>query len=142
MNCIFLRYFIGLGTQDRSPGRFLCSHSITQKRFRHTGFGPRHGVRDAGESVGRGLGYCTKSHFAKKAHLMSSSCFISFKLSSGFPPLLYCPLSLETNYIPERLRSGDKGLDSGFRHESVLQRAYKTLQVGLRVERLMMSDGK
>lgn len=142
MNCIFLRHFIGLGTQDHSPEG---SEPLipSERRLRHTGFGPRHGVRDVSESlVGRRLVDCIKSRFAKKVLLMSFCSFISFKLSDGFPPPLYPPLGLETNYIPGRLRSGDKGLDSGFRHEAVLQCAYKTLQVGLRVERLMLTDGK
>lgn len=68
--------------------------------------------------------------------------FISFKWPNGFPPPLYLPLSLETNYIPGRQRAGGKGLASGFKRECILQPAYKTLQVGLRVERLMLSDAK
>lgn len=71
---------------------------------------------------------------------MSFFSFISFTLLNGFPPTLHLPSNLETNYIPGRQRSGDKGLASGFRLESILQPACKILQVALRVERLMLSD--
>lgn len=71
---------------------------------------------------------------------MSFFSFISFTLLNGFPPPLHLPSNLETNYIPGRQRSGDKGLASGFRLESILQPACKILQVALRVERLMLSD--
>lgn len=82
-----------------------------------------------------------KPYFEKKAHFDVFLFFYQFQLLNGLPPPLHLPSSLETNYIPGRQRS-DKGPVSGLRLESILQLVCKTLQVGLTVERLMLSNAK